>query len=71
MLEELLFSRAEILQHAAFQNLHLLLGILQLGLAQLEQFRAAFVCRQRLLQRHLAFFHRFNDFFELRQGGLE
>ena len=38
-----LLSSAEILQYAAFENFHLLLGILQLGLAQLQEFRAALV----------------------------
>ena len=67
----MLLSSAEIFQHAAFQDFHLLLRILQLGLAQFEQFRTALVGRQRLFQRHLPLFHGFDDFFELREGGFK
>ena len=46
---ELLFGAAEIFQHAVFEYLHLLLGILQRSLAKLEQLRAALIGGERFL----------------------
>src|SRR5437867_936082 len=63
--------RLECLQHALFQNQHLLLGVFQRGLAVAKQFGASLIGGERFLKRQLAAFHRRNDFFELGERGLK
>src|SRR4249920_2884476 len=61
----------EVPQDAVLQHLHLLLRILQGGLAILEKLGAALVGGERALERQLAFLHAGDDFLELRQRGLQ
>ena len=53
------------------QLLDLEFGLLQTGLASLEQFGAFFIFREQLGQRHFALFHRVNDGFELEERCLK
>src|SRR5688572_26595208 len=55
----------EFLERAGFENLDLLLCVCKLRLAELEQFGAAFVGAERVLERKLSAFHASNDVFEL------
>ena len=64
-------GRLEGLQHAFFQDLHLLLRVLQRRLAVLQQFGAPLVRGQRLLERQLPAFHRGDDLLELGERGFE
>ena len=54
-------------QRFRLENFHLLLGILQLALTKLQQFRATFVCREGFFQRKLASLHIFDDGLQLRE----
>src|SRR5262245_23323237 len=61
----------EVLQQPGFQDLYLLLGILEGRLAELEQLRTALVAGECLFERQLAGFHPGDDGLQLGQGGLE
>jgi len=63
--------RRERLEHALLQDFDLLLGILQDGLAVLDQLGAALIGGQRLLEWHLPAFHRRDELLELRERGFE
>src|SRR5947209_2606903 len=63
--------RSERLEHVALQDLDLLLGRLQLLLAEARELEAALVRGERLLERKLAALHSRHDFFELGQRFLE
>ena len=64
-------SALERLQHALFEDLHLLLRVLQRRLAEREQFGSALVGGQRFLQRQLAALHPADDRLELGKRGFE
>src|SRR6185312_458731 len=66
-----LVVRRERLQYALLQHLDLLLRVLQRRLAVREQFRAALVRGQRLLQWQLAAFHPADERLELGERGFE
>ena len=59
------------LQHALFQDLDLLLRVLERRLAERDELGPALVRRQRLLQRQLLAFHGRDDALELGEGGFE
>src|SRR5688500_13340085 len=65
------FTGFQGLEHFAFEDLHLLLGGLELLLAKARQLDAALVRRQRLLERQLAALHLRNDLFQLGERLLE
>src|SRR5690349_22749759 len=66
-----LFGRAETLQHVLFEDLDLLLRVLERPLAEFEQLGATLVRSERLLERHLPGFHACYDFFQLSKGRFE
>ena len=68
---QVVVATGKILQGAGFEDLDLLLSIRQLRLAQLEEFGAALVRGQRLLERKLPVFHARNDAFELAERTFE
>jgi hypothetical protein len=53
------------------KDAHLLFGVLQGFLAELQQLGAPLVSRQRLLERQLALFHLANDFSQVGERGFE
>src|SRR5260370_41509992 len=61
----------ERLQDLSFKHLDLLLGRLQLLLAESRELEAALVGGERLLERKLAAFHAGHDFFQLGERLLE
>src|SRR5215210_7927225 len=71
LLGVLLLGRPEAFQHAFFEDFHLLLCVLQSGLAELEKLGAALVGGERLFEGHLPRFHTGDDLFELVQSRFE
>src|ERR1051326_5748392 len=63
--------RRKRLEHAALEHLNLLLGVLERGLAVLEQLGAPLISRQRVGERQLAALHRGDDRLQLSEGGFE
>src|SRR4249920_1353625 len=61
----------EILEYAGFEDLDLLLGLLQSRLAILQQLGATLVRRQGLLERQLSRFHRGDDVLDFGQRGFK
>jgi thiosulfate/3-mercaptopyruvate sulfurtransferase len=65
------FSTLEVLKTVRLENLYLLLRLLQPCLAELQEFSAALIRSQRLLERELAGFHAGDDGLEFGQRRLE
>src|SRR5438270_12856145 len=63
--------RGERLEDVAFEHLDLLLGRLELLLAEAGELESALVRGERLLERKLAAFHPCHDFFQLGERLLE
>src|SRR4051812_44089171 len=61
----------EAFQYALLEYLHLLLGVLEGVLAELQEARSTLVRGQRFVERQLPAFHGGNDLLELRKRGLE
>ena len=58
-------------KRVGLEDFHLLLGILQLALAELQELGATLVGGKRLFQRQLTAFHGLDDSLEFRKCGLE
>lgn len=66
-----LFGTRERLQNIGFEDLHLLLGLRELGLAKLRELEAALVRGKGLLEGELPRFHAGDELFQLGQRGFE
>src|SRR5439155_19833583 len=62
---------SERFEHSLFEDLHLLLSVLESGLTILEQLGASFVSCERIGERQLATLHGRDDGFQLGERGLE